>query len=185
MLSEAQRRAAVVAITRHVAAMRWLQGGRAIGLYVAVGAEPDTAALCALADRLHCPVFLPRIIDYRYRRMVFVRSGSTPLQPNRHGIPEPAANAQQRSARSLSVIFLPLLGFDRHGTRLGSGAGYYDRLFGFRRLRRHWQRPLLVGLAFSSQELPRIEPATHDVPLDAIVTEHGVIACSGVAPPVV
>jgi 5-formyltetrahydrofolate cyclo-ligase len=181
-LPEAHRRAAAAAMTRHIAAMRWLQGGRPIGLYVAVGAEADTVALCALAGRLHCPVFLPRIVDYRYRRMVFARAGSTPLQPNRHGIPEPAANAQRRAARALSVIFLPVLGFDRHGTRLGSGAGYYDRLLGFRRLRRHWHRPLLVGLAFSGQELPRIEPAAHDVPLDAIVTERGVIAFAGAMP---
>jgi 5-formyltetrahydrofolate cyclo-ligase len=75
-----------------------------------------------------------------------------------------------------------VLGFDRDGTRLGSGAGYYDRLLSFRRLREHWRRPLLVGLAFSCQEIPRIEPAAHDVPLDAIVTEKGVIAFPPRAP---
>ena len=66
---------------------------------------------------------------------------------NRHGIPEPPL-AETLAARNLSVVFLPLLGFDRHGTRLGSGAGYYDRAFAFRRRRQSWHRPLLVGLAF-------------------------------------
>jgi 5-formyltetrahydrofolate cyclo-ligase len=163
-------------MARHVAGTRWLRGARTIGLYVAVGAEPDTAPLGALARRAQCRIFLPRIIDYRHHRMVFARADVTPLQPNRHGVPEPAALAPRIPARWLSVIFLPVLGFDRAGTRLGSGAGYYDRLLGFRRLRLHWHRPLLVGLAFSCQEIAHIEPAAHDVPLDAIVTEHGVLA---------
>jgi 5-formyltetrahydrofolate cyclo-ligase len=175
-LPAAVRVAAAAAITRHITATRWLRSGRAIGLYVAVGNEPATAPLYALARRLHCRIYLPRIVDYRHRRMVFAQAGPAALQRNRHGIPEPAADAQRLPARALSVIFLPVLGFDHRGTRLGSGAGYYDRLLAFRRLRRHWRRPLLVGLAFSSQELPRIEPAAHDVSLDAIVTEQGVIA---------
>jgi 5-formyltetrahydrofolate cyclo-ligase len=169
-------------MSRHIAATRWLRGARAIGLYVGIDPEPATAPLYALALRLRCRIFLPRIIDYRHRRMVFARAGSGPWQRNRYGIPEPAADSQRIAARALSVIFLPVLGFDRDGTRLGSGAGYYDRLFAFRRLRQHWHRPLLVGLAFSCLELPRIEPALHDVALDAIVTEQGVMAIPRAAP---
>jgi 5-formyltetrahydrofolate cyclo-ligase len=171
-----RRAAAPAAVARHIAATRWLRGRPAIGLYVAVGNELGTGALYALARRLHCRIFLPRIIDYRHRRMVFARAGPAPLRQNRHGIPEPAAGSKWIPARALAVIFLPVLGFDRRGARLGSGAGYYDRLLAFRRLHQHRRRPLLVGLAFRCQELPRIEPAAHDVPLDAIVTEQGVVA---------
>jgi 5-formyltetrahydrofolate cyclo-ligase len=77
-------------------------------------------------------------------------------------------------ARSLSVVLMPLLGFDGAGTRLGSGAGYYDRVFAFRRRRHSWHRPLLVGVAFACQRVDHIELGRHDVPLDAIVTEQGV-----------
>jgi 5-formyltetrahydrofolate cyclo-ligase len=171
----AARAAADIAIGRHVAATRWLQAGRAIGLYAGVGTEVKATALLALATRLRCRIFLPRITDYRQHRMVFLRADAGALRTNRHGIPEPPPGAPPRAARSLSVIFLPVLGFDRHGTRLGSGAGYYDRLLGFRRQRRYWHRPLLVGLAFSALELPCIPRGAHDVPLDAIVTERGVI----------
>jgi 5-formyltetrahydrofolate cyclo-ligase len=69
---------------------------------------------------------------------------------------------------------MPLLGFDGAGTRLGSGAGYYDRVFAFRRRRHSWHRPLLVGVAFACQRVDHIELGRHDVPLDAIVTEDGV-----------
>jgi 5-formyltetrahydrofolate cyclo-ligase len=72
------------------------------------------------------------------------------------------------------VVFLPLLGFDPEGTRLGSGAGYYDRVFAFRRRRHSWHRPLLVGLAYGCQQVEHIDLGRHDVPLDAVVTELGV-----------
>jgi 5-formyltetrahydrofolate cyclo-ligase len=167
------RAAAAHAITRHVAATRWLQGARPIGLYVSVGLEVSTEALRALARRRRCPVYLPRISNYRARAMLFARDhGHLPLS-NRHGIPEPGT-AETLPARSLSVVLMPLLGFDGAGTRLGSGAGYYDRVFAFRRRRHSWHRPLLVGLAFACQRVDHIDLGRHDVPLDAIVTEDGV-----------
>lgn len=172
-LSAQQRAQAVRAITRHVAAARWLHGARPIGMYVSVGYEVNTEALRRLARRRRCPVYLPRIDDYRQRAMRFARDRDDLSLINRHGIPEPPL-AETLAARNLSVVFLPLLGFDRHGTRLGSGAGYYDRAFAFRRRRQSWHRPLLVGLAFSGQQVDHIERGAHDVPLDAVVTELGV-----------
>lgn len=67
------------------------------------------------------------------------------------------------------VILMPLLGFDRYGTRLGYGGGYYDRTLG-----RISKRPRLIGFAFAHQEFDRIPREQHDVPLDAVVTENGV-----------
>ena len=67
------------------------------------------------------------------------------------------------------VILMPLLGFDKHGTRLGYGGGYYDRT-----LSRIRTRPAVVGFAFSLQEFDHIPRDSHDVPLDVVVTENGV-----------
>jgi len=168
-----QRTQAARAITRHVAAARWLHGARPIGLYVSVGLEVSTAALRRLAHTRRCPVYLPRISNYRQRAMLFARDRHDLSLLNRHGIPEPPV-AETLPARSLSVVFLPLLGFDASGTRLGSGAGYYDRAFAFRRRRHSWHRPLLIGLAFACQQVDHIDRGARDVPLDAIVTENGV-----------
>lgn len=66
------------------------------------------------------------------------------------------------------LILMPLLGFDRKGTRLGYGGGYYDRT-----LERLSKRPRLVGVAFDAQELDEIPREPHDVPLDMVVTESG------------
>jgi 5-formyltetrahydrofolate cyclo-ligase len=172
-LDAQQRDAAAGRIASHVAHTRWLRGARPIGLYAAVGYEVDTRPLSDLARAHHCPLYLPRICDYRGHRMQFVRQSVAPAVPNRHGILEPRGH-DTIAPWALSIVFLPLLGFDAHGTRLGSGAGYYDRLFSFRLHRRQWHRPLMVGIAYCSQEVPFIEPQTHDVPLDALVSEDGV-----------
>src|SRR5690554_1304148 len=67
------------------------------------------------------------------------------------------------------IVIMPLLGFDSEGTRLGYGSGYYDRtLAGMKK------KPRLVGLAFAAQELDHIPRDSHDVPLDAVITEVGI-----------
>ena len=71
---------------------------------------------------------------------------------------------------------MPLLAFDRRGYRLGYGGGFYDRTL--ERLRaRH---PVLaVGFAFSAQEVDEVPTEPTDQPLDAIVTEAGLIDLRG------
>jgi len=61
---------------------------------------------------------------------------------------------------------------------LGTGGGYYDRALAFRRWRRHWHAPRLIGVGYAFQELPRLERAVHDVLMDAVVTEEGMIRCA-------
>ena len=67
------------------------------------------------------------------------------------------------------IMVLPLVGFDGAGTRIGYGRGYYDRTISSLAA-----KPLLVGYAFSVQELDAIPSEAHDVPLDLVVTELGV-----------
>ena len=71
------------------------------------------------------------------------------------------------------VLIVPLVGFDRHGSRLGYGGGFYDRTLSD--LRRAGQ-VTAIGLAWGAQELPLIPVEPTDEPLDVIVTDRGVIA---------
>jgi 5-formyltetrahydrofolate cyclo-ligase len=102
-----------------------------------------------------------------------------PVQPNRHGIPEPAPNPRTLIAPSaLDVVLVPLLGFDRRGYRIGSGAGYYDRSFEFLREQQRPTQPVLVGVAYSGQEVASIDAEAWDVRMDFIATERELIDCS-------
>lgn len=96
------------------------------------------------------------------------------LHRNRFGILEPDHRYGDRaSVRSLDVVLLPLVAVDRRGWRIGSGAGFYDRALQHLRADRRWRRPKLIGIAYDFQIVERIDAQPWDVPLDAIVTEHG------------
>lgn len=99
------------------------------------------------------------------------------LQPNRYGIPEPGS-ANATNGEGLDVVLLPLLGFDRRGNRLGSGAGYYDRTFAFLRELQRPTQPVLVGIGYHFQEVAAMSPNTWDVPMDFIATDRELIDCT-------
>jgi 5-formyltetrahydrofolate cyclo-ligase len=175
----AERAHAARQVARHADRILHLRCGQRIGIYAATAEELDTSCLLALALRRGCLVYLPRIDPRSHvRAMCFARitAAARAVRSNRFGIVEPDG-PRLASTRLLDVVFLPLVGFDRHGIRLGMGGGYYDRAFGFRRLRASWHAPLLVGIGYASQEVKRITPAAHDVPLDLVITERGAI-CS-------
>jgi 5-formyltetrahydrofolate cyclo-ligase len=137
---------------------------------MATGSELPTAALLRLALARGCRVSLPRITAAAGSRMQFIRWRSGALRINRHGIGEPRGGTVVPPP-CLQVVLLPLTGFDENGSRIGSGAGYYDRAFAFRMRRRG--TPLLVGIAFEAQRTAALPRAAHDVGLDMIVTERG------------
>jgi 5-formyltetrahydrofolate cyclo-ligase len=178
-VSPAERARAARLIARHADHTVNLRPGRRVGIYAATAEELDTSCLIALALRRGCLVYLPRIDPRpRVRAMRFARlTEQRSLNRNRFGIAEPDG-PQLASASLLDVVFLPLVGFDRHGVRLGMGGGYYDRAFEFLRRRSVWHVPLLVGIAYASQQVESIAPAAHDVPLDLVITERGVIRCT-------
>lgn len=69
----------------------------------------------------------------------------------------------------LDLVFIPMVAFDTMGNRLGMGKGYYDQTFSRERLR--WRRPLMVGLAHSTQGTDNLPANSWDVPMDIVVTE--------------
>lgn len=68
------------------------------------------------------------------------------------------------------TLLIPCVGFDTAGYRLGNGGGFYDRT-----LATITPRPLAVGIAWSHSALPSIDPQSHDIPMDLIVTERAAI----------
>ena len=160
-------------IATHVARLPQLRAGAAVSLFASFSSEVPTAPLRALALRRGCHLYLPRIGNFRDHTMVFRRDFGRPLPRNRMGIGEPVGTPTI-DVRRFDLMLMPLVGFDDAGNRLGNGAGYYDRLLAaLPRAPGLRSRPLLVGVAFECQRLEHIESAPHDVPLDAVISEHG------------
>jgi 5-formyltetrahydrofolate cyclo-ligase len=172
-----QRRQSAQLVARNVDRALGLQSHWRIAVYAALPWELDSAPLIALAESRGCRVFLPCIDRRRASRAMRFVPMQGPLQYNRLGIAEPQGT-EVLAARWLDVVFLPLVGFDRHGVRLGAGGGFYDRAFAFRQLRSVWHVPRLIGLAYAFQEVASIGAAAHDVLMDAVVTEEGFMPCT-------
>jgi 5-formyltetrahydrofolate cyclo-ligase len=174
--SPAERAESARLIAHHVDCWLHLRPSWRIAVYAALPEELDATPLIEIARTRGCRLYLPRIDRHSLGRgMQFVEMNER-HRSNRLGISEPEG-MRIIGARWLDVVFLPLVGFDARGVRLGTGGGYYDRAFAFRRWRKVWHTPQLVGLAYSFQQVEAITPAAHDVLMDAVVTEKGVIRC--------
>jgi 5-formyltetrahydrofolate cyclo-ligase len=159
-------------LATQVDSSRLLQPGRRIGLYLSSAEEIATEPLLTLARRRGCHIALPRITSVRHDRMRFHQwTGAFRRGP--FGIREPIGG-RALAPRDLDVVFMPLVGFDAQGNRIGMGRGFYDRHFAHRRLLSRYRRPMLVGLAYDVQQVAALPLAAHDVPLDAIVTESSI-----------
>lgn len=99
----------------------------------------------------------------------------TPMVANRYGILEPDLSyAMVIDSCDLDIIFVPLVGFDNKGSRLGRGGGYYDAAVAdLHRLQRK-KLPKIIGLAYECQRVSAIPTDSWDWQLDAVITENNI-----------
>ncbi len=176
----AQRRIAAKQLAILFDRHRLLKPGLRIAVYLAMPDEFDLSDLIARAQARHCTLYVPHIAHALRRQMNFI-----PLDPNavlarhRWGIPQLQHPTRQSiSVRQLDRVLVPTVAFDKQGNRLGMGAGFYDRHFACLRLSR-WHRPHLIGVAYTLQQVERIPHSKYDVPLRHVMTEDGLIDCTG------
>lgn len=102
----------------------------------------------------------PRIGDLTIHDL----SGELEVHPL--GYRQPPPGTPEVSPRTVEVVLVPGVLFDRRGGRLGHGKGYYDRLLGSMR-----PRPYLIGVTLDRRVVPEIPVDDDDVPMDALITE--------------
>lgn len=177
-LSGDERARAAWALAGALGQLNAFRAARRIAVFAASDGEIDLG--CAMRRYPVKSYFLPVVPPRGRRRMLFARiEDDTTFKTNRYGILEPDVPvASLATAHALDLVLAPLVAFDRRGGRLGMGGGYYDATFEFLASRKCWREPELVGVAFSFQEVPRIEREPWDIPLAAIVTDAGAITIS-------
>lgn len=143
-----------------------------VSVFWPIRSEIDTRVLIALLSDAGAQLCLPVIMDRTTLLFRQWRDGD-PLNHGRFGTREPEESAKIIEPQ---IMFIPFAAFDRGGGRIGYGAGYYDRV-----IAHFYQQeltPYLIGYGFACQEVPYIPVEPHDWPLDAIVTEEGLIESS-------
>lgn len=177
MRSEAKRLRAAVAARSGTSAAEAIVGhamnlvtglgpDTVVALYSPTQNEIDARFLATELDRAGFALALP-VVTGRNEPLGFRRWGpGDPLSLGPYGIEEPEMSAPRVAP---DIIFVPLLAYDGACHRLGYGGGYYDRTLAA------YPGTRSFGLAFAAQVVDHIPREDHDIPLQAVVTESGVI----------
>ena len=112
-------------------------------------------------------IYVPKIIDKQTMKFNLLSESSTMIR-NCFGIQE-IKNDKYISPSDFQVMFIPLVGVDLNGCRLGYGSGYFDRTLQFSKELEH--RPLLVGLAYDYQICDEGFGEQHDLKYDIVISE--------------
>lgn len=134
-----------------------------IAIYMPVHGEMDPT-LILKENKIY---YLP-ILENNYLIFGKYKSGDT-LIKNKYDIPEPSTNIII-PPQDLDMVITPLVAFDKNNNRLGTGKGYYDRTFAFKK-QQPIHKPYLIGIAYAFQETPGLSPQPWDIPLNVIITE--------------
>ena len=156
----AERARAIIAATRP----------RCVAGYLPFASEVDPCPAMTWAADNSMATAVPAMVDADTMVFRAYRAGD-PLLPDAFGIVAPTPSAP---AVTPDLILMPLSAFDRQGRRIGKGRGFYDRIVAA--LRAHGGNPLLVGVAFSVQEVEAVPDEPHDARLHRIVTERETVA---------
>lgn len=144
---------------------------RSILLYASFRSEVGTGEIIRRALALRKHVFLPRVDAALKRLDIFEIEREDELSPGYRGIPEPPHVDEKRGRLDqMDIVVVPGTAFDRSGNRLGTGAGYYDRLLSART-----RRQAIIGLAYEELVVDALPVESHDVPVQILVTDSRII----------
>ena len=136
---------------------------RHILFYYTHGSEVDTVPLIKghLEDKV---LYLPKLMNKNnFIALPFKTMRS--LKKGMFGIPEPVPGEEVNEFPPLDMIIVPGVAFDKSGSRIGMGKGYYDRfLKAFAGVPR-------VALAFEEQILDRVPKDPYDEIVDLVLTD--------------
>lgn len=159
---------AALAARDHFLAGRMHVGAQVISAYRPILSEIDVTplmlALFAAGHRLCVPVIQGKGLPLKFREW----TPDSQMITGEFGAEIPAEGDWLEP----ELLIAPLVAFDAKGWRLGYGGGFYDRTLALLRSKRPTRA---VGFAYTVQEVQDVPTEPTDQPLDAIVTERGVI----------
>ena len=140
--------------------------------YLSFGKEVSTDAMILRSLLLHKKVYVPRIKkNGRKIEICEIKSLETNFELNNFGIREPSGTCIQIvSPNKIDVVVTPGLAFDCSGGRIGSGGGYFDKLF-----EDLPNNSLSIGIAYSFQILGSLHQDSWDKNVQKVITEEGML----------
>ena len=139
---------------------------RVVMIYLKIPNELDADAIARAAWEDGKTVLVPKVV-WEDRRMEAVKIDSLDagLIETPQGLREPP-EGKHWPVEQIDFVAAPALAFDRSGSRLGRGGGFYDRFLSSPQM-----HSVLCGLAFSEQVVDEVPVDGHDHPVDILVTD--------------
>jgi 5-formyltetrahydrofolate cyclo-ligase len=154
------------AITSRVLGTEEYASAETIFCYMSMGREPQTDALIerALADGKR--VCIPLCLDDHKMEAKLYKKGDE-LSHGAYGIREPLASAETVDPSEIDLGIIPCVACDRHGKRIGHGAGYYDRYLTGTEFHK-------MALCFEKLIMGNIPWYKTDVLMDSVATDENI-----------
>jgi 5-formyltetrahydrofolate cyclo-ligase len=149
----------------------WLKlvNGSVVACYASTESEPNTLEIRKILQTNGIATYLP--IMRSNRELSWGLDGEE-LTKNPFGISEP--NEVQVSLHLADALIIPALAAGRDGSRLGRGAGYYDRFL--EKIPTFMNGgPLRVTLVFDDEVFESVPHELHDQHVDIVVTPTEII----------
>lgn len=156
------------AITARLLANHAIAQANRVGVYLALGDEPETRDFISALWSRGIDVYVPRVTsDLHFEWMAL--GPDTALTPGRFGIDEPSVGeggpARIRTS-DLDVIVAPALVVDHRGFRLGRGVGYFDRALA-------GTTSPIIAIVHDEDIVDELPHEDHDVPVDVVISPSG------------
>lgn len=117
-------------------------------------------------------IYMPRIVSentLKFNKFLECER----LEKNKFGINE-IINEDYINPESFNTMFIPFVGIDMNGYRLGYGGGFFDRTL--KKLKSKNNKPLFIGLGYDYQILDEVFGESHDIKYDLIITESRILS---------
>ena len=140
-----------------------------IHIFISTPDEPDTSPIIEhcwnSGKKIAVPAVLPDTFDLFHSEI----NSFDDLVSGMHGTQEPSPERRIKiNPESFDLVIVPGIAFDRQGGRLGHGKGYYDRFL-------ELTNAFRLGLTFDCQLLETVPTELHDIPMNAILSESGIV----------
>ena len=119
-------------------------------------------------------IYMPRIISEKEMKFNLLTDEDF-IEKNIYGIRE-ITNENFLDPVFFNTMFIPFVGVDSSGSRLGYGGGYFDRALSD--LNSYKSRPFIVGLGYDYQVLSSTFGEPHDIKYDIVITESRILSFS-------
>lgn len=145
----------------------FIANSKNIALFFPFDGEINTYPLIVKLWLNNKNVFLPVISSFKKKQFFFVPfNNHSTCYLNKYNIFEPFFNIKNIiSPECLDLIIVPLVAFDKSGSRLGMGGGFYDIFL------ENWRKKIFsVGFSYDFQLVNYIPKCSWDVSLPIILT---------------